>query len=244
MLLSTISLGLCSALSTATASPAPHVDPAVSEPLDTAAAPIDRFFFASSADAPSPRAFTAFDPLAPIAAPIGPLAPVLLDSTPLGYTYVEASFVFTDLNGVPGTQNGYEFVGSWNLLAGLYLQGSFSHGDGDATIETYKLGAGYHIGLMDKLDVFGLLSYEHDYLAVGGASSNTGDGYEFDAGVRWMMLEKLELNGQLEWNHVNEDDFGVQAGARYYFTGPLSVGTTLEGIDQDFRLRVGARFQF
>jgi len=243
MILPTISLGLCSALSTATASPAQHVDPCVSEPLDTSAAPIDRFFFASSADAPSPRAATASDPLAPALSPVGPLAPVLLGSTPLGYTYVEANYVYADLNGVPGTQNGYDFVGSWNLLAGLYLQGSYAHGDGDATTETYKLGAGYHIGLFDKLDVFGLLSYQHDYLAVGGASG-TGDGYEFDAGVRWMMLEKLELNGQLEWNHVNEDDFGVQVGARYYLTGPISVGTTLEGIDQDFRFRLGVRFQF
>jgi hypothetical protein len=58
-----------------------------------------------------------------------------------------------------------------------------------------------------------------------------------------MLLEKLEVDGQLAWKHV-DDDFGVQLGARDYLPGPLSVSATIETIDEDFQFTANVRFGF
>jgi hypothetical protein len=170
-------------------------------------------------------------------------SPLLGGSSTLGYTYAEVNYVYTDLDDVPGTQNGYDATISWNILLGIYVQGTYANGKGTSDTENYKLGAGYHLPLGDKLDIFGLISYAHDYVKSGGASA-TGDGYEVDAGARFMLFEKLEVNGQIEWNHVDDDKVGVELGTRYYLAGPLSVGATVESLDQDFRFTAGVRFGF
>ena len=175
--------------------------------------------------------------------PVAPLAPLGGGSSPISYTYVEVNYVYTDLNHVPGTQNGVEAVVSWNLLLGLYLEGSYARGNGDTDVDRSRIGAGYHVPLGEKLDVFGFVNYEHEHLSSSGSSSS-GDGYEFDLGARYMLFESLEVNGQGEWNHVHDDNFGVKFGGRYYFPGPLSVGATVESIDSDFRFTGGVRFQF
>jgi hypothetical protein len=182
-------------------------------------------------------------PVAPLAPPVAPLAPLGGGSSPISYTYVEVNYVYTDLNHVPGTQNGVEAVVSWNLLLGLYLEGSYARGNGDTDVDRSRIGAGYHVPLGEKLDVFGFVNYEHEHLSSSGSSSS-GDGYEFDLGARYMLFESLEVNGQGEWNHVHDDNFGVKFGGRYYFPGPLSVGATVESIDSDFRFTGGVRFQF
>jgi hypothetical protein len=184
------------------------------------------------------------EPSALLAA-LTPVEPALLiggSTSRLSYTYGELNYLYSDLDGVPGTQSGYQVAGSWNPILGFFILGSYSNGNGATDIETSKIGGGYHIGIGDRLDVFGQVTYEHLYGSSGGASASD-DGYEFDAGARFMLLDSLEINGQLEWNHVDEDDFGVQLGARWHLAGPLSIGGTVETIDQDFRATIGARFQ-
>ena len=193
--------------------------------------------------ATSSSAAPEFDWIGASAPAIAPSTAPLLEKDPFGYTYVQLDYVYSDLDDVPGSQNGYDLIGSLGLIAGLYVQGNYSHGEGKADVETFRLGAGYHLPLFDKLDVFGLISYQHDYLKLNG-SSGTGDGYELDIGARFMLTDSLEVNGQGEWNHVDDDNFGVAAGARYYFAGPLSIGAGVESIDSDFRFNAGARFTF
>ncbi len=176
-------------------------------------------------------------------APTAPPAPLLGGSSPISYTYVEVNYIYTDLNNVPGTQNGVEGVVSWNVLLGIYLEGSYATSNGDTDVDRSRIGAGYHLPLGEKLDVFGFVNYEHEHFSGGGSTSN-GDGYEFDLGGRFMLLESLEVNAQAEWNHVHDDNFGAKFGGRYYFTGPFSVGATVETIDSSVRFAGGVRFQF
>lgn len=211
MVLMSVILGLASTLPTASGAPSPVLE----QPL-----------------------LSAF--LTP-AQPVAPPAPLLLGGGTFGYTYAEINYVYTDLDGVSGDLNGAEATLSWNLLAGLFLVGTYGTNDGSIDIETYKIGAGYHIPLGDKLDILGVLSYV--YNSVGGGLSDV-DGYELDVGARFMLFEKLEVNGLLEWVDLNDENFGVELGGRFYLIDHLSLGATVETIDDDFRFTAGARFQF
>jgi hypothetical protein len=211
MILMTAALGLVSALSTVSTPPSPVIE----QPL-----------------------LSAFlEPAHPVAPPL----PLLGGDGAFGYTYAELNYVYTDLDGVSGSLNGFDATLSWNLLAGLFVVGTYGNNDGNVDIETYKIGAGYHIGLGDKLDILGVLSYA--YNTVGGGVPDV-DGYELDVGARFMLFEKLEVNGLLEWIDLDDENLGVELGARFYLMNHLSVGATVETVDNDFRFTAGARFQF
>jgi hypothetical protein len=192
---------------------------------------------------PLPLESLTVDPRIAVVSPVEPAAPLLIGGSKFSYTYVELDYLYTDLDGVSGHLDGYNFVGSLNLPLGFFVQGTYANSPGNFELETYRLGAGYHLSLIDKLDLYGLVSYEHDTGKTGGSSS-TADGMELDAGARFMLGERFEVNGQLEWNNVDEDVFGGLIGARFYIISPLSVGVSGEWINDNVRLTVGGRFQF
>jgi opacity protein-like surface antigen len=242
MALVSTSLALLSALSPLQPplpQPATDATPTTEAPLTDAKPASDPF-----SSIGSPLEVRTPDPLLAATLMPEPVAPPVLGSSKFSYTYAQLDYVYSDLHDVPGHQDGYNAIASLNLMAGFYLQGNYSYGSGSGTnLETYRIGAGYHLSITDELDLFGLISYEHDYAKSGGVSG-TGTGYEFDGGARFKLAERLELDGQFELNHVDETDFGVLLGARFYILDPLSVGLSGEWIDQDFRMALGARFQF
>jgi hypothetical protein len=177
----------------------------------------------------------------PLAASL-PLNPAPADepTRAFDYDYVEVDYVHTDLSGVPGTQDGLGMQGSFQFFNHFFLQGTVIAGRGDVDVDNYKVGLGFHLGLMDRLDALAVLSYLHRHFH----SAFDDDGYELDLGPRFMLTDKIELNGLLEFRHLEDDSVGVQFGGRYYLSGPFSLGASFETIDSDNTFQAGVRFQF
>jgi opacity protein-like surface antigen len=113
---------------------------------------------------------------------------------------------------------------------------------GGTDVDTYRIGAGYHLGLGSRIDAYGILSYVHAEVDVG--SNIKDDGAAAELGLRFLLLPNLEVNGAAKWIDVNEDDYGVALGARWYLMDRLSFGGRYEMIDNDDTVALGARFEF
>src|SRR5262245_30629878 len=170
-------------------------------------------------------------------------APVVFDDLPqLEYTYIEVNYLWTDSDVADDTIDGGEITGSLELPLNFFVQLTGSRQSGDADINSYRLGAGYHLPLGQRIDLFGILSYANVELD-GSSNDFHDDGVAGELGVRFMLLPKLEVNGSAEWVNVNEDDYGLGAGARWYFLNRFSVGGRVESFDGDPSFSAGVRFE-
>ena len=157
------------------------------------------------------------------------------------YTYVEANYIVTDSDDLDETLKGVELTGSLELPLNFFGQVTYTRQSNDADVEVWKLGAGYHLPIGSRLDAYGILSYVHAEVSDGIDDSE--DGAAAELGVRFMLLQNVELNGAAKWIDLNEDDYGIAVGARWYLIDRLSFGGRLETIDSDTTVALGARFE-
>lgn len=135
----------------------------------------------------------------------------------LNYSYLEVEYVFGDeLDAdVPGVQDmdidGVRFKGSAALTDYLFVWGSHAaldlelSGTGESSLDVQSLGVGVNYALLsgtNQLDVWGGVSYER--LDPAGSQA---DGYGLSAGLRWKVLEPLEVNAFGSYREYDEFDF-------------------------------------
>jgi opacity protein-like surface antigen len=200
---------------------------------DSPAAPADWSPLFAEAIAPSTASpLVAYHPV--------PIAPS--DDLPeMEYTYVEANYIVTDSDDLDETLKGVELTGSLELPLNFFGQVTYTRQSNDADVDVWKLGAGYHLPIGSRLDAYGILSYVHAEVSDGIDDSE--DGAAAELGVRFMLLQNVELNGAAKWIDLNEDDYGIAVGARWYLIDRLSFGGRLETIDSDTTVALGARFE-
>lgn len=193
-------------------------------------------------DAPEPTsASLALDPVAAfVAAP----APLLQDEKPSGFSwsYIEANYIW--LEPQTGGQNfdGWEVKASLEIFFNLFLQGSYSKLSDQSDLDLYRIGLGWHLPVGDSLDLYGLLSYASTKL--DDVTDVDEDGVVADVGARFWLTPKLELNGEAEWADIDESDFGIGIGARWYFMNRFSFGLGVKTLDSDETYNAGLRFSF
>ncbi len=164
------------------------------------------------------------------------------DVPEMEYTYIELNYIWTDNEEVDETLDGGELTGSLELPLNFFAQLTVSRQSDDADLDTYRIGAGYHLPIGSRLDAFGIVSYAH--AEVDGSSNDFDDsGTAGELGLRFLLRPKLELNGSAEWVDVEEDDFGIGVGARFYLIDRFSLGGRVESLDDDLTFAVGARFE-
>ena len=169
-----------------------------------------------------------------------PVAPS--DDLPeMEYTYVEANYIVTDSHDLDETLKGVELTGSLELPLNFFGQVTYTRQTNDADVDVWKIGAGYHLPVGSRLDAYGILSYVHAEVSDGIDDSE--DGAAAELGLRFMLLQNLEVNGAAKWIDLNEDDYGLAVGARWYLIDRLSFGGRLESIDSDTTVALGARFE-
>ena len=161
----------------------------------------------------------------------------------LSFSYVELNYMITDSDQADDTLGGLELLGSLELPLNFFAQASISRQSDDADLDQYRLGAGYHLPIGDKVMAYGLLSYARTEV------DDTGDDFDDngvagEVGARVLASPKLEMNGAAKWVNVDDNDFGLSIGARWYFTEAVSVGGRIDSIEGEDTFAVGARFQF
>ena len=148
------------------------------------------------------------------------------------YKFVEGGWLRLNPDGA-SSDNGWFIGGQWG---GRNFQIFAEYGDtGDP--EMGMIGAGWH----------GLLGKRADLvLQVAYVDSDVFDnGYRLEGGVRWMVLEKLEVNGFLSYTDTDFlDSAALSVAGIWDFTERFGVGGEFEGGEDLNRARFFARFNF
>ena len=157
------------------------------------------------------------------------------------YTYGQLDICLVDAD-FPGSDSelGVQFLGSFRAWRDLFVRASYLDSGGDADLSLLKVGAGWAVPIQTDLDVYGLFSVAHTEV---GSGDDTG--WALEGGVRYMANEKFELNGLLEVVDLEDTEFGLGVGGRYYFNDRLSGGLNYETISDFVDIfYVGVRYQF
>jgi hypothetical protein len=179
---------------------------------------------------------------APLEPALAPLAPLADDMPEMEYTYIEANYLWTDSDAADESVGGAEFIGSLELPLNFFLQGAYTIQEDNVDVETYRLGAGWHFGLIPRLDVYGLVSYVHAELD-GSASDFSSDGVAADLGARFLLTDSLEINGAIKWVDVENEQTGISLGARFYITDSISLGGRVDVLEDDESYGAGLRLE-
>lgn len=194
-------------------------------------------FLAFAANAPAPVAEPNPFVLSPSPVVLAPAAdgPKSL----LSYTWIEANYLWSDFDAIDDSLDGWEARASWEIPLGIFLQGSYSQLSGDADVDTWRFGVGWHLPIGQKFDVYGILS------ATGqDIEDENEDGIAAEVGGRFLLGEKIELNGRVLWADLDDSNSGVGVGGRFYFTPALSAGLNVDFEEDREAYAAGLRFQF
>lgn len=161
----------------------------------------------------------------------------------ISYSYLEVEYVFADdLDpDVPGVSDmdidGVRFKGSAALTDNVFVWGSNAALDldlpssGKTSVDVQSIGVGANYPLIsgvNQLDLWGGVSYER----IDPAGS-TADGYGLSAGLRWKVVESLELNAFGSYREYDNFDFllaGEDADGWVYGIGAVFSVTPQLGL--------------
>jgi len=161
-----------------------------------------------------------------------------LAETP-SYNYIEGFYQRVDLDddfgfnidgdgfGVGGS---YEIAGNWHVFGGYSTFGL----DFDIDLNELAVGAGYHTDISDAASLYANLAYINAEIDVLGFGSVDDNGYGVMVGVRGMVSERLELDGNLSYVDLGDGSDGTALGASalYALSDTFSLGLTA-GLDED-----------
>jgi len=174
----------------------------------------------------------------------------------LSYSYVEGGYQRIDIDddlvgGIDGDGFGLGFsfeVGENFFVAGQYGQADLDAGIGfglSADYDETSLGVGYHTGISDKADFYGILSWVRAEVSVDGFGSVDADGYSMTVGMRSYVSDKFELEGHIGYVDLGDDDGTSIGGSAFYdFTDNFAVGALLDFDDDVTTYGVAGRFYF
>jgi len=178
------------------------------------------------------------------------LATLLLATTaqaaPFSYTNVDVGILSTELINSDLDGDGVLVRGSFAFHPSYFIIGSLSDigYDNDVDGFAWTVGIGGHMPINPKLDLVGRLSYVNQDLENRG-NDNDENGYMLSGMVRWLVIEKLELEGGVQ--HVNLDDSGNDTSligeGRYLFTDRFAGGVLVQ-LGDSSAFGVNVRFSF
>ena len=193
-----------------------------------------------------------------------------------GYTYIQGDYIIDgETGGVDADYDGYGLEGSLTITQHVFINARYDWVDTDnRSLDGNRGSVG--VGVNDFFDYggadgtglgyYGQVSYERlaleDVTGTGEGDANA-NGYGADAGLRWRVHPRLEINPHIGWvdyGDVDDDiDLGDADGMRYgvraigrvsdnfavtaaYESSDVETSRRDIGFDDEFR--VGARLNF
>jgi hypothetical protein len=174
------------------------------------------------------------------------LLPLAAQSEGISYTYVEAAYVETDIDGISRNADGYALRGSIAITDTVFMFAGYAdQGIGAFDFEAYNIGAGYAWPLTSRTDLYGKVSYVKAE-ASGFGFSGDDDGFGLGIGVRHLVTDQFELEAAVSYVDLSDsgDDTALGIGARWHFTPQFSVGAEASFADDAKSYGVGLRWSF
>jgi len=182
------------------------------------------------------------------------LLPGLSQAGNLGYSYLEAGYGETDLDDVDADGDGYRIAGSLAIGPAYHIIAEYTTAnldiDGtniDADVDTISVGFGYNFPISPKADVIGRILYvdsevKIDSPLISGEGDDSGIGLQ--ARLRGELIERLEVEGGIDYVEVFNDETSFVLEGRYFLTDMLALGAGLEIGDDSTTYGVTLRFNF
>jgi hypothetical protein len=171
-------------------------------------------------------------------------------NTDISYSYLEAGYVTSDVDGISKDLDGWLLRGSFEPVENLFIYGRYL--DQSVTIrgvdvdgQDWALGVGYAFPLADKLDLYGKAGYVSAEASAGGLDLDD-DGYELGVGLRARPLDPLELEGTVTYVDLSDsgDDTSFGLGARWYIVDQFAIGLEGNWGDDADTYGIGFRWAF
>jgi hypothetical protein len=162
------------------------------------------------------------------------------------YSYLEAAYVSTDLDGdVVGTNvdgDGFALKGSIAFSDMIHGYVDYSRQDFDfVDIDSWEVGVGFNHALSSNLDLIGRAGY-----AKFDAEVVDDDGFALQAGVRGRPADGFEIEGLIHYVDLSDSGDGTSAivNGRYFFTDTFAAGAGVEFGNDATTWNVGLRYTF
>ncbi len=154
--------------------------------------------------------------------------------------YVEAGYLNVDPDNAD-SGDSYFIGGSFPFLKSLHANARYIDGDYSDNVDfTYwQFRAGWHGALGEKADLVGEVGWTD---AEVGSSSD--DGLTLTAGVRWKVLEFLELDGFANWVDYESDSEADYELRGIFDVWKIGVGVSADLGDSADQYSVFVRFNF
>ena len=159
----------------------------------------------------------------------------------ISYTYVDAGYVYLDVDDVDGFDvdgNGWGVTGSAAIHPNVYLFAGYSDVgvDFDIDVTTWDAGVGLNFTVADKTSLFATVAYA-DGKAESGSISVDDNGYALGAGIRYMLITDgiresvlggIEFQGGIDYVDLNDfgDDTSLSAGVLFHVNSFVAIGLT------------------
>ena len=136
-----------------------------------------------------------------------PLAASAADEAPkFVYSYVDGAYTSINPAGNGSSLNGVTVDGSYALDTNWHAFAGATHVSGE---NAFDVGAGWNTSLADNVDLF----IEGEFLSSDLAANTTKTGWGANAGLRFALAPKFELDGLVSHTDVNsntENTIGVR----------------------------------
>lgn len=147
-------------------------------------------------------------------------------ATDFNYNFVEGAYESTDLDGPDA--DIYRLSGSYALNPRLNVVGEYAKGDvdnplggNDFDLEEFAVGVEFNTGIAAATDLTANAKIVNQDVDVAGDDT----GYGFGIGVRHRLMDKVEVDANIDYIDVHdEDDTRLKLGARYYLNEAISAG--------------------
>jgi len=162
------------------------------------------------------------------------------------YSYAELEYVDMD-EGFSGLAAGISFdvKPNWSIL-GQYLTADTSKYGVDLDYSVVAVGGGYHYQLknLEKSDLMfhaALMQGKTEWVAGGHKADDKDSGIRLGARLRFEPQKDLEVNADLSYNSLFDNDLTFTPGVVYSLNTQFAVKGSFEFGDRDM-LSIGVRY--
>ena len=172
-------------------------------------------------------------------------APLAALAEGMSYSYVDAAYVDTDIDGAPSA-DGFGLRGSFGFAGNYFVFGEYTdQGVSGVDLTTYGVGFGGHYGIAENLDLVGRLGWAKVEIDAGFAEADD-DGYLIDFGLRGRVGDAVELEGGVRYTDFSDggDSTGLFVGGRFHFNDTWALGAEYQDGDDTSTLLAYVRASF
>ena len=188
------------------------------------------------------------------------LLPLSAYAEGISYSYAELNYIVdedVDVSGVGDDDgDGWNFNASFAIDNTFFINGGYSDvnlDDFNIDVSNLNIGIGGRNRISDMLDAYGVVSYEDFEVDIPGSGDVDEDGFGIAGGLRGLLSEGFELNGQIKYTDIDDfDGWSFKLGGLFAIAPNWAINADYtageledSGVDLDIdEIRIGLRYIF